>query len=465
MLISYRVVEETNWNELSQSLLMYEKAKEILPGGVTANIKYFSPHPIYMSSAIGSHLFDVDGNEYIDYLLCYGALILGHGHSAIKKAVLEQMMTAGTTVFGAPTELETVMAKKLCELIPSMEMVRFTNSGLEATLLSIRIAQAYTGKSKIGKFEGHYHGGYNEVLVSVNPKINEVGDLQHPNTVPESKGIPHSYLENTIVLPFNRIEETEQILRKYKDELAAVILEPIQGGFIPADEQFLKRLRELTNELGILLIFDEVKTGFRVTVGGVQTVYGVEPDLTTLGKVIGGGFPVGAVGGKKEIMNMMAPDQGRDILVSSNEMEKELVLFHSGTYNGHPTVLAAGLATIEYLEKGNDFSNLLERTKKLRTELENLYQSYEIPMQTLGLGTIFNIILTDKNITNYRDLAKVDMKWRKELDEELLKLGIYTKPLNRYSLSTAHTEQDIAYTIYAHEKAIQKIKGRGGFTQ
>src|SRR5690606_28964331 len=144
------------------------------------------------------------------------------------KAVLEQMMTAGTTVFGAPTELETVMAKKLCELIPSMEMVRFTNSGLEATLLSIRIAQAYTGKSKIGKFEGHYHGGYNEVLVSVNPKINEVGDLQHPNTVPESKGIPHSYLENTIVLPFNRIEETEQILRKYKDELAAVILEPIQ---------------------------------------------------------------------------------------------------------------------------------------------------------------------------------------------------------------------------------------------
>ncbi|WP_228550152.1 aspartate aminotransferase family protein [Salinibacillus xinjiangensis] len=439
---------------------LYERACEVMPGGVTANIKYFEPHPIMMEKGKGSKLFDVDGNEYIDYLLCYGALIHGHGNEPVMKAVYDQLANQGTTIFGTPHDLEVKMAEKLIELYPGIDMVRYTNSGLEATLLAVRTAMAYTEKDKIAKFEGHYHGGSNQFLLSVNPDIEKSGTEDEPVAVPESTGISSHEVEHTIILPFNNMDATERILRKQADELAAIILEPVQGGFIPADEEFIIGLRKLTNELGILLIFDEVKTGFRTSLGGCQEIFGVKPDLTALGKVLGGGFPVGAVGGRKDIMMISAPNGGRDILsAGEHSAGKKEILFHSGTYNGHPTVLAAGLATIQALEESNQMQKLCDRTKLLRQKLEEVYQRQGVDMQTIGMGSIFNIVLTKETVKNYRDLQKANMSLRKVIDHELLLQGIYTKPLNRYSMSTAHTEEDIAKTVEIHEKALKKIRG------
>ncbi|MEL3972542.1 aspartate aminotransferase family protein [Rossellomorea oryzaecorticis] len=450
-------------NPLSQntkkSAELFERAKKVIPGGVTANIKYIAPHPIMMERGNGSKLFDVDGNEYIDYLLCYGALILGHGHPRVYEAAMNQMKDAGTTIFGTPHRLETVMAEKLISLFPGIDMVRYTNSGLEATLLAIRTAAAYTGKPKIAKFEGHYHGGYDQVLLSVNPDLDLAGVETEPNVVPESPGIPDYYRENTVILPFNDIEAAETILRDNAHEISAIIMEPVQGGFIPAEEAFMTRLREITEELGILLIFDEVKTGFRLTVGGAQNLYHIKPDLTALGKVLGGGFPVGAIGGKKEIMEISAPDGGRDILTAGAENgSKKDPLFHSGTYNGHPTVLASGLATIEVLEEQGTMDHLLANTNILRDGLEEVYKRHDIPMQTVGKGSIFNVILAEGSIKNYRDMGKADSDLRSKIDYELLKLGIYTKPLNRYSMSAVHSGEDIERTLTAHEKAIRIVQ-------
>ncbi|MFZ0370911.1 MAG: aminotransferase class III-fold pyridoxal phosphate-dependent enzyme [Halobacillus sp.] len=235
-------------------------------------------------------------------------------------------------------------------------------------------------------------------------------------------------------------------------------MEPVQGGFIPADQTFIEGVRALMEELGVLLIFDEVKTGSRLALGGAQESYGVTPDLTALGKVLGGGFPVGAIGGKKEIMDILSPAGSRDILTAgADQRAKHDTLFHSGTYNGHPTVLASGLATIELLEKDRTLEDLFDKTNRLRNELEELYQAYNIPMQTVGRGSIFNIILAEDSIKNYRDLKKADTSLRKELDYELLNLGIYTKPLNRYSLSTAHSEEDLKRTVEAHKQAIENV--------
>lgn len=446
------------WEKTKGSWQMYQKAKKVIPGGVTANIKYFAPYPIFMERGSGSHLYDVDGNMYIDYLLCYGALILGHGHSGIVEAVQKQLLNNGTTVFGSPHRLEWELAGKLASHFPGMEMFRFTNSGLEATLLSIRLARAFTGKTKIAKFEGHYHGGYNEVLLSVSPDITKAGSAKEPAAVPDSKGISAYEEENTIILPFNDLDAADSILRKHQSSLAAVIMEPVQGGFIPPDPEFIKGLRKITRELNILLIFDEVKTGYRLGLGGAQSVYQVLPDITALGKVLGGGFPIGAVGGRKELMELMAPDKGRDIFATGKKDAREEVLFHSGTYNGHPTVLASGMATIEELERPKVMENLLRNTALLRSGLENLYAGYGISMKTVGAGSIFTIAFTDKEVKNYRDLQNTNIKLREKIDYELLQLGVYTKPLNRYSLSVVHTEKDILDTIDAHEKAILSIK-------
>ncbi|WP_019394158.1 aspartate aminotransferase family protein [Priestia filamentosa] len=440
------------------SATLFKKACKVIPGGVTANIKYFNPHPIMMEKGKGSKLFDVDGNEYIDYLLCYGALILGHGHHKVFEAVTKQMMESGTTIFGTPHKMETTMAEKLIELYSGIEMVRYTNSGLEATLLAIRTAVAYTGKQKIAKFEGHYHGGYDQVLVSVNPDMDRAGEPSAPKAVGESRGLPDYYLKNTVILPFNNLDATEKILRDHAHELAGVILEPIQGGFIPANQDFMTGLRKITEELNIVLIFDEVKTGFRLSLGGAQKIYGIKPDITALGKVLGGGFPIGAIGGKKEMMMISSARDGRDILTAGAEnTDKQDPLYHSGTYNGHPTILSAGLATINVLEPEGTMDKLFARTQLLRKQLEEIYKSYGLTMQTLGMGSIFNIILGEGDIRNYRDMSKTNTKLRKQIDYELLKLGIYTKPLNRYSMSVVHTEEDVHRTVAAHDEAIKRV--------
>lgn len=456
-----RMTEDVSLYEKRASSQMFQHAESVIPGGVTANIKHFAPYPIFMKEGKGSKLIDVDDMEYIDYSLCYGALITGHGHPQIVEATIKQMQNTGTMIFGTPHELEVEMAEKLIELYPSMEQVRYTNSGTEAVLLAIRLAVAYTNKTKIAKFEGHYHGGLNQVLVSVNPSKAFAGSAETPSPVMESSGITEDEQENTIVLPFNDLAATENILRKHADELAAVILEPVQGGFIPADEAFIHGLKKLTDELNIVLIFDEVKTGFRVSLGGAQQVFNVKPDITVLGKVLGGGFPVGAVGGKKEIMMQSATNAKGDVFaVGGDSDETKQIVFHSGTYNGHPLVLAAGIETLRMLEEGHLFNILLSHTMHLRTRLEELYASYHIDMQTIGMGSIFNIVFTNEPIKNYRDMWNTNTNFRKEIDMELLNLGVYLKPLNRYSMSIAHTLEDIDKTIHAHETALNNVLNR-----
>ncbi|MFS0646930.1 aspartate aminotransferase family protein [Siminovitchia sp. 179-K 8D1 HS] len=441
-----------------RSLELYKKALDVMPGGATANIKFFSPYPIAMEKGQDSYLYDIDGNEYIDYLLSYGALILGHGHPEVVEAVRLQLEESGTYLFGAPHKLEIKMGEKIKQLYPSMERLRYTNSGTEATLLAIRLAYAYTGKNKIAKFEGHYHGGYDQVLVSVNPSLNEAGPADSPSPVTESMGVDPYHEEHTIILPFNDLDATYDILQKNKDELAAVIIEPVQGGFIPATQSFMGGLRKMTEEMGMLLIFDEVKTCFRLGLGGAQAHYQIAPDLTTLGKAVGGGYPIGITGGRKDIMDLSAPKASADVFDASKNRYSGSrdVLFHSGTYNGHPAILAAGLATINVLER--EMQHIHDVAAKLKAGITKLFSERGIAMQTLGLGSIFNIVITDQSeISNYRDLQKADFAFRRELDFLLLAEGIYTKPLNRYSISAAHGEKEISRTLEAFEGALRKL--------
>ena len=433
----------------------FDNACSDIPGGITANVKFFAPFPLFMKEGHGAWLTDLDDHKYVDYVLSYGPLILGHERKEVLDSIQDYFTKHGTMLYGTPHELEDIFAKKIKEHFPSIEMLRYTNSGTEATLLCIRTAFAYTGKYKLAKFEGHYHGGYNEVLVSVNPDVSKAGDPTHPTPLPESKGISDRMLDDTIVLPFNDLEACTEILTKHQDEVAAIIMEPLFGGTIPATKEFMTGIRALTKKLGILMIMDEVKTGFRITLGGAQQYYDVKPDLTALGKVIGAGFPVGIVGGRKDIMSMAAP-QGSDILDNSNTRSAADILYHSGTYNGHPMILNAGLTTISILE--HEFDGLLKRTERLKNGIRDIYAAHGIHILTPGLGSMFNIAVTElSDIKTYRDLQKSDFALRKKLDYALLLEGIYNKPCNRYNMCTAHTDEVIDFTLEAYEKAFKRI--------
>jgi glutamate-1-semialdehyde 2,1-aminomutase len=441
-------------HETSASQSAYEKAKLVIPGGVQGNIKFYEPYPLSFQSAIGAWLKDLDGNDYVDYLLSFGALILGHGHPVVKKAVNEVWDTYGTSSFGVPYPLELEMVQKIRSVYPSIEEIRFTNSGLEATLLAIRLGMAYTGRPSIAKFAGHYHGGHEHVLVSTHAKGNSEEKLAKD---PESLALPDYYLEHTEILPFHDIDLCEQILRQNKDKIGVVIMEPLQSGYIPVDAAFMIRLREVTKELGIVLVFDEVKTGFRIRLGGAQEYYGVQPDLTALGKVLGGGFPVGAVGGKKEILELASPTRS----LVSNE-----IVFHSGTFNGNPISLLAGLRTIEFLQANGNYDQLLKTTKDLRTSIEEISNQYGLPIRTVGAGSIFNLVFSDNDFSGasspldvvVAEKSKKHQELRRKLDFYLMKHGVYSKPFNRFSVSVAHDEDAIAYTLDAFEKSCAALK-------
>ncbi|MCM3715292.1 aspartate aminotransferase family protein [Alkalihalobacillus oceani] len=443
----------------SHSKAWIEQAKQVMPGGVTANIKHFAPYPLVMKKGKGAFITDVDDRQYVDYLLAYGALMLGHGHPEMKQAIDELLADAGTFLFGAPHPLEVTFGQEIQRLYPSIERLRYTNSGTEATLLAVRLAKAYTNKTRLAKFEGHYHGGYNDVLYSVNPPLSEAGPADVPCAVQESMGIQEKEREAPLILPFNNLAACERLLREHQASLAAVIIEPLQGGFIPATPGFITGLRNITKKLGILLIFDEVKTGFRITLGGAEEWYQVKPDLTTLGKVIGGGFPFGITGGRKEIMELTSPAAGADLFEQSGSRFSRAkdVVFHSGTYNGHPLILAAGLKTIEVLQR--EIDSVFAVTDTLKQELEALFKRKGVPMKAVGTGSIFNVVLTEHDILNYRDLQASDLAIRKMIDLLLLNEGIYTKPLNRYSLSTAHTEREVERTIAAYDRVLSRLVG------
>ncbi|WP_257820475.1 aspartate aminotransferase family protein [Salipaludibacillus agaradhaerens] len=450
--------------ETERSLNYMNEAKKHLPGGVAANIKHFEPYPIVMKEGRGAWLKDVDNHWYVDYLMGYGALALGHAHPKIRHAVADQIFCDGTCLFGTPHQLEVEFAKAIKKHYPSIQKLRYTNSGTEATQLAIRLAQVFTGKNKVAKCEGHYHGGYKEMLYSINPSLDEAGEIDLPLPVPESADVKVDGNE-PYILPFNHIEGIEHLIMTHHSDLAAVIIEPIQAGYIMADQTYIDRLRQLTLTYGIVLIFDEVKTGFRSALGGAQEKYEIEPDLTTLGKVIGGGFPIGLVGGKKDILDVSSPSRGADVFEAGEKGQGSAkdILFHSGTYNGHPTILAAGLATINEMEQA--YAKVLDITTSLREGIETLAKNIGLPVTTYGAGSIFNVIWKkDCKLKHYRDLQKTNTKMRKELDFALLQAGVYTKPLNRYSLSAAHGKEEVDFTLQAYEKAFHQLKGGARFS-
>ncbi|MFD1442484.1 aspartate aminotransferase family protein [Thermoactinomyces vulgaris] len=441
--------------QTSGSAQAYQEACQWLPGGVTANIKYFSPYPIMMEKADGAYLWDIDKNRYIDYNLCYGALVLGHGHLAVNRAIQTVLNEWGTTSFGTPHALEQQMAERLAGLYPGIEKVRYTHSGMEATLLAIRLATAWTGKKKIVKFDGHYHGSFDQVLINVNPSSPVSGAM--PVATSDSYGLSEDIVANTLVLPFNDLDRTAEFLRRHHAEIGAVILEPVQAGYIPPDPEFLKGLRKVTRERNMVLIFDEIKTGFRISLAGAQGYYGVSPDLTTLGKVLGGGFPVGVVGGRKDILDLCSPTRGTDILSMESGNAGEKPLFHSGTHNGHPLTLAAGWATLQLLEKKDVYSSLEKNTMRLRNGIEEILNRHGLDGKTVGVGSIFNLVFTNRPIRQVYDVLNSNRDLRKKLDFLLLEQGIYIKPLNRFSTSVAHTPEIIDETLEQFEKGVLKL--------
>lgn len=434
----------------------YEEACAIIPGGITANVKFFPPFPLFMKRGAGAYVTDLDDHNYIDYVLSYGPLIHGHGCSEIEESAKVYISEHGTVLYGAPHEGELQFAKMINSYFPSIESMRFTNSGTEATLLSIRIARAYTGKRKIAKFEGHYHGGYDEVLISLHPDIEKAGDIRQPVSLPASAGIFKDQLENTVVLPFNDLEACTDILTKKQNEISCVIMEPLLAGTIPAMMEFMKGIRKITEDLGILLIFDEVKTGFCISMNGAQGYYGVKPDLTTLGKIIGAGFPIGVLGGRREIMEMAAPGGAYLPGIGAKHTAREENLYHSGTNNGHPFILQMGMTAVKLLEEKYDA--MITQTNRLKSGIAAIYASHGIRVKTPGIGAMFNICITDQEeLLTHRDLRKCDMNLRRRVDYALLIEGIYNKPCKRYNMSTAHTAEVIDITLEAYERAFKWI--------
>ena len=439
-----------------KSLAAYHKACERIPGGVSGNVRFVAPFPLYMKKGEGAWLTDLDGHRYVDYVLSFGPLIHGHGNPEVWQAAESYVKEHGTWLYGASNELELEFAETLHSYLPSLEMMRFTNSGTEANLLAIRLARAYTGRRKVAKFEGHYHGGLNAMLISTGPKIQQAGAADAPLSVPESAGIADDELQDTIVLPFNDLDAVKRILEARAEEIAAVILEPLQGGTIPATEAFIHGLRTLTEKLGIVLVMDEVKTGFCISMHGAQGYYGVTPDLTTLGKIIGGGMPIGVLGGKKELLQMIAPGGSYLPGIGEKKTEKVENLFHSGTYNAHPLILAMGLASLRLLDKKYD--DLVANTERLKTGIRKAYEAHGIRVLTPGVGALFNVYVTDKKeIKNYRDAKACNVALRKKMDYALLFEGVYNKPGKRYNISTAHTKDVIDFTLDAFERAFQKL--------
>jgi len=422
---------------------LYKNALQVMPGGVNGNIKYREPYPLFLSKASGSHLWDIDNNEYIDYVLSYGALILGHSHPIIVKAINDLINEYGTILFGNPSKSEVEFAKLLLNIYDKKGEIRFTNSGLEATLLASRLGMAFTGKRKIAKFDGHYHGANPFLLTNYRPtkEKNKSGKIEKE---PDSMEVNGELLDNISVLPFNDIEGTKEVLEN--EDVGSIILEPFEDGYIPAKRDFMYFLRNYTKENGIVLIFDEVKTGFRIRIGGAVEYYSIQPDLICLGKIIGGGSPIGAVIGKREIMELLDPRK-----------EKSSRVFHSGTFNGNPMSMSLGMATVNTLISDNNFKKITDIAKYLKDGISKALNDFGIPHRLYGEGGIVNYTLSDTEINTFRDISKKNMQIRKTIDFSLLKEGVYLIPGSRFSLSLAHSISDIEHTIESVKHVIKEM--------
>ena len=427
---------------------LFEESRCYFAGGVGSNAR-LTPEmpPIFFEKGKGSRLYDVDGNEYIDYILAWGPLILGHSPPAVVEAVKKQLDSG--TIFGSAAREEGVLARKVTECLPSIELLRFTNSATEAVHIVLRLSRAYTGKLKIVKFEGAYHGWLDNVNISVSPETLKIAGLENaPQPIPEQPGIPPSVLQDILVVPWNRLDVVEKTFKRHGDEIAALIVEPIMcnNGVIPPSNGFLEGLREITRKHEIVLIFDETITGFRIGLSGVQGHYGIKPDLTVFGKGMGGGYPIAGFGGSRDIMNLVAEGKVK----------------HQGTYNSNSLCVTAGLATLEELMKDNGavYIRMTKLGKRLMDGIREIFSKHKIPVVVQGPGPFFSALFTDKPVTSYRDTFQLDSAlyskfWVKMLDQGI---RVWTGARGLWYLSAAHTDEDIDVTLDAISKVVRELK-------
>jgi glutamate-1-semialdehyde 2,1-aminomutase len=429
---------------MTHSQQLFALAKDIIPGGVNSPVRAFKGvggDPLFFKQGTGAYLVDVDDKRYIDYVGSWGPLILGHCHPNVIAAVSAALHNGMS--FGAPTELEIKLAQKIITLMPSIEKIRMVNSGTEATMTAIRLARGFTHRNKIIKFNGCYHGHSDSLLVKAGSGLLTLG-------IPSTPGIPSSISEHTLTANFNDLEQTRQIFEQYGADVAAVIVEPVAGnmGFVLPKPEFLQGLRELCDAYNAVLIFDEVMTGFRVALGGAQDVYGIKPDLTTLGKVIGGGMPVGALGGRAEIMSCLAP---------------EGPVYQAGTLSGNPLAMAAGLATLTEVEKPGFYQKLSVLSKALVTALAEVADSLHIPFCSASLGGMFGFCFNAKQqVMDYADVAMSDEVLFKAFYQGMLQKGVYFAP-SMYEagfVSSAHEQEEIRLTQVAAEFVLSQYLKR-----
>ncbi|WDE10978.1 glutamate-1-semialdehyde 2,1-aminomutase [Thalassomonas haliotis] len=426
---------------MQKSQQLFENAKNIIPGGVNSPVRAFNGvggTPCFIKRAEGAYIYDADDKAYIDYVGSWGPMILGHNHPAIREAVIETAQNGLS--FGAPTELEITMAEKVRELVPSMESLRMVSSGTEATMSAIRLARGYTGRDKILKFEGCYHGHADSLLVKAGSGALTMG-------VPNSPGIPEDFAKHTLTVSYNKLDEVKAMFEALGQEIACIIVEPVAGNMncIPPVEGFLEGLREICDQYGSVLIFDEVMTGFRVALGGAQAFYNITPDLTTLGKVIGGGMPVGAFGGKKAIMDYIAPVGP---------------VYQAGTLSGNPIAMAAGLASLNELSQGDKHQQLANATEKLAMGFKAAAERNGVSLSINYAGAMFGFFFTDEEqITTYEQATNCDGEKFKRFFHLMLEQGVYLAPsaFEASFLSTAHTEEILDKTLEAADKCFAQL--------
>jgi glutamate-1-semialdehyde 2,1-aminomutase len=424
----------------NQSTQAFEEAKKYIPGGVNSPVRAFRSvgmNPLYIEKGEGSKVWDIDGNEYIDYIMSWGPLMLGHAHPDVIEAI--QKTASKGTSFGAPTELETTMAKLVCEIVPSMDIVRMVNSGTEATMSALRVARGFTGRNKIIKFEGSYHGHADALLIKAGSGVATLG-------LPDSPGVPANVTANTITVPYNDPDSIRLAFEKFGEDIAAVIVEPIGGnmGVVPPVPGFLETLREVTKQYGSLLIFDEVMTGFRVDRHCAQGLYGITPDLTCLGKVIGGGLPVGAYGGRREIMEQVAPAGP---------------IYQAGTLSGNPLAMIAGYTTLSLLGEPGVYESLELKGAQLEQGFLESAREAGIPMTINRVGSMVCPFFTEKQVIDYDTAKTSDLERFARYFGLMLEQGVSIAPsqFEGMFLSTAHTDADIDRTLEAGRRALKSL--------